>query len=105
MTSIILNSTEFNFGAYTRQLLFNKDHVLDSIYIGELSSETLQVDILPLTTTVINQIQIKQDNNIIYNITNLNAHIDSVTELYLNDTIVTNLEIKAEIPLAEEEEI
>lgn len=94
MAKIILNNEEFNFLGYNRNTYFNGDTIQSNAYISALDGENLPTRLQTLAEDTITSIKIKVNDEIIYNLTNLDAKISNFDEAFNgSDAVNTNVNI------------
>lgn len=94
MAKIILNEQEFDFDGYTRNTYFNDDSISSSGYIGNIQGANVANALAGLGEDGITSISIKVGENVIYNLTNINAHITSIDESFNGvDKVNTNINL------------
>lgn len=96
MAKIILNDEEFSFQGYNRNTYFNEDSMNSNAYISTLRGPNLASRLQALAESTITSISIKkEDETVIYSLTNISAKINSIDESYNgDDAINTNLNIQ-----------
>lgn len=80
MNIIKLNNVEFEIENYTRNTNFSGDTMTSNGYCSLINADV--DDITALAQTTITSIQILHNNNIIYNITDITARIESISESF-----------------------
>lgn len=89
MTTIKLNNTEFEVESYNKNTYFTGENIMSN---ANCSIKVVDMNTLnALVPVAITSIQIKYDNNIIYNLTDVNAKIDSINEYLNGDHMNTNV--------------
>ena len=92
MSTIILNETELEFQGYNRHTYYDaNDGVISNAYINMINGENTLASITALTKEIITSIKIKKDNEIIYELSNLNAQIQSSDESYDGNYVNINI--------------
>jgi hypothetical protein len=95
MAKIILNEQEFDFDGYGRNTYFNEGGMSSNGYINNLRHSNLANILTDLSETTITSIVITVENEPIYNLSNINAHITSIEEAFNGtDRITTNLNLQ-----------
>jgi len=89
MNVIVLNNSEFPVTSYSKVTSFNGDNISSNAY---LSLETDNIDTLnALGEVPITSIKIYHDDTLIYDLSNINAHIDTINENLGEDRIYINV--------------
>ena len=89
MTTLKLNNTEFELTAFTRNTSFYENSIVSAASCDIKVSDT---DLLEALTDIqITSLQIKYDNNIIYNLDGINAKITNINEYLNTDHINTTI--------------
>lgn len=91
MNTIKFNNTEFELGSYNRNTYFSGETMSSNANCGIITTDIS--DINALAESTINSLQIYHDEQLIYNLQNINAHIDSISEYLNNDRIDITLNI------------
>ena len=96
MAKIVLNNEEFGFQGYNRNTYFNGENITSTGYITGLSGSDLPARLEALAESALTSIIIKkEDNTVIYSLTNLNAKINSIDENYNGiDAVLTSLNLQ-----------
>ena len=95
MNKIKLNNTEFEVENYNKNTYLN-DNVITSNANMQITNGNIQT-LNDMMTETITSIQIIHDDNVIYNLSNIVAHIDNINE-YLNmDRMNININLKFDI--------
>jgi hypothetical protein len=89
MTTIILNNTEFELVSFNRNTSFYENNISSTANcdIRVSNSAALQA----LINTTITTLQIKYGNEVIYNLTDISAKINTMNEYLNTDHISTSL--------------
>ena len=82
MNIIKLNNTEYQVESYNKNTYFGGESISSNASCSIITSDLDGLN--TLAATPITQIQIYHDGTLIYNLQNIDAHIDSINE-YLND--------------------
>ena len=92
MDKIKFNNTEFEVESYNRNTSFFEGNISSS---GYFSVKVQDIDeITELAQETITSIQIIHDNEVIYNLSDIEAHIDNTVESYNGgDRIYTNINL------------
>ena len=89
MTVLKLNNTEFELVAFNRNTYFSENSISSTancdINLSDVSSLEALID------TTITSFQIKYENNVIYDLTDISAKITSISEYLNTDHISTNI--------------
>ena len=93
MSTVILNSNEFEFSYYNRNTYFNETGLSSTATISGLKGTNVADTLTSLAEDTISLIQIKKDNNIIYSLEDINAKIQSFDESYDGNNFNVNLNI------------
>ena len=89
MTTLKLNNTEFELAAFTRKTSLYENSIVSTASCDIKVSDT---DLLEALTDIqITSLQIKYDDNIIYNLDGINAKITNINEYLNTDHISTNI--------------
>lgn len=89
MTTLKLNNTEFELAAFTRNTSFYENSIASTASCDIKVSDT---DLLETLTDIqITSLQIKYDDNIIYNLDGINAKITNINEYLNTDHINTTI--------------
>lgn len=91
MVKIKLNNEEFEISSFTRTVNFSNTQVADTATCNVL--DATEEDLTTLAEETITTIEIYNDNNKIYELTNLNARIVNLTEALNNGAIDKMLNI------------
>ena len=95
MAKIVLNEQAFDFDSYTRNTYFNGESITSSAYIGNMRGADLANTLAELGTEAITSISITVNDEPIYTLSNINAHINSMDESFNGvDQINTNLNLQ-----------
>lgn len=95
MAKIILNENEFDFDSYTRNTYFNENSISSTAYIGKIHGADLANTLAELGTEAITSISITVNDEPIYTLSNIDAHITSMDESFNGvDQIHTNLNLQ-----------
>ena len=89
MTTLKLNNTEFELTAFGRNTSFYENSITSTANCDINVSDT---DLLEALTDIqITSLQIKYDDNIIYNLNDINAKITNINEYLNTDHISTSI--------------
>lgn len=95
MAKIILNNEEFDFNGYNRNTYFHDDSISSTAYISDLRSIDLANRLKTLSQTTITSLQITVNNEVIYNLADIDAKMTSMDEAFNGvDTINTNVNLQ-----------
>ena len=95
MAKIILNSTEFNFDGYSRNTYFSENSINSTAYINNLRCPDLANVLNALSEEPITSIEIEVDDEPIYTLSNINAHVNSMEESFNGvDRVNVNLNLQ-----------
>ena len=91
MVKIKLNEEEFEITSFNKLTYFYEDGIKSNgnCNIKAYDEET----IADLSQEVITTLKIYKDNELIYNLENINAHIEYVNETLVNDDMTTTLNL------------
>ena len=81
MNTIKFNNTEFQVESYSKSTYLSDGHVASNANCSVIVDDITVLNALMQDT--ITSIQIKYNDDVIYNLQNINAHIDNISE-YLN---------------------
>ena len=91
MTKIILNTTEFEIDSYGRNTYFNGETISSNANCSILNSDATELN--ELLGVAITTIQIYHDNNLIYDLQDINARIESINEYLSGNRIGTSINL------------
>ena len=95
MAKIILNEQEFDFDGYSRNTYFNDNTISSTGYIGNIQGANAANALAELGEDTITSISIKVDEDIIYNLTDIDARITSIDESFNGvDRVNTNINLQ-----------
>lgn len=80
MNIIKLNNTEFQLQSYSRNTYFNEGGITSNASCNIKTPDT--DDLMALGEETITSIQIKVDNNVIYELENITAKVDNINEYF-----------------------
>lgn len=93
MTTMILNSIEFEFAFYNRNTYFSGANITSTANINQIKGDNIAEKLTALAQETITSLKIKKDNEIIYSLENLNAQIQSFDESFDGEVFNVNLNI------------
>lgn len=93
MSTIIINDTEFEFENYNRNTTYTDKGIVSDAYISTIKNTNTLNDIQTLAQEQITSIKIKRDGEIIYELADLNAMIQSIDESYDGTRVNFNVHI------------
>lgn len=91
MNKIKLNNTEFIVEGYNKNTYFNGETVTSSGTCNIITDNMSSVE--SLADNTITSIQIIHDDELIYNLTNINARIESINEYLNTDHMSININL------------
>lgn len=91
MNTIKFNDLELEVESYNKNTYFNDGNITSTGYCTVITNDIASLN--ELMGEIITSIEIKHNDNSIYNLANLNAHIDTINESLSGDRIVVNLNI------------
>ena len=95
MAKIILNNEEFDFSGYNRSIYFSDENMTSNGYISNLRGTNVANRLSDLAQETITSITIKKDNDVIYELDNIDAKINTMDESYNgDDAVITNVNIQ-----------
>ena len=86
MNTIKFNNTEFELESYNRNTYFNLDGSMNSNAGCSIITDNV-LELNTLAETPITSLQIFHDEELIYNLQNINININSISEYLNNDKI------------------
>ena len=95
MNIIKFNNTEFELESYNRNTYFNGETISSSAGCGIIAANITEIDALAEST--ITSLQIYHDNELIYDLQNIDAHVSSVSEYLNTDRINITINIEFNI--------
>jgi len=81
MNTIKFNNTEFQVESYSKNTYLSEGHIISNASCSVIVSDIAVLNALMQDT--ITSIQIKYNDDVIYNLQDISAHIDNISE-YLN---------------------
>ena len=91
MTTLKLNNTEFELAAFTRNTSFYENSIVSTASCDIKVSDT---DLLEALTDIqITSLQIKYNDEVIYTLNDISAHLNSIGEYLNTDHISANLNL------------
>ncbi len=93
MNTIIFNETECGVNTFNMTAYFSATGEMNGTISCEISSTDAGA-LLVLGTEPITSVVIKHDDDVIYNLTEATAHLESINEFLDNDRIVINMSIR-----------
>lgn len=96
MATIILNGEEeFTFTDYSRYINFEGETTTDTASISNMNGANASARLYALAQDPITSLQIKNNDNVIYTLDNLNGSITNIYEGYTGgDSVTANLNLK-----------
>ena len=95
MAKIILNNEEFDFSGYNRSIYFSDENMTSNGYISNLRGTNVTNRLSDLAQETITSITIKKDNDVIYELDDIDAKINTMDESYNgDDAVITNVNIQ-----------
>jgi len=92
MATMIFNeSLEFEFGDYSRNTYFGGETISSDGYVNNIQGANIAAELEDFANEPITSIQIKKDNEVIYNLTDIDARLTSINEGYNGDRMYTNI--------------
>ena len=92
MATMIFNNTlEFEFYDYSRNTYFNGESVTSDGYVNNIQGANIAAELDDFADEPITSIQIKKDDEVIYNLTDIDARLTSINEGYNGDRMYTNI--------------
>lgn len=91
MTKIKLNNSEYQIESYNRTTNISDNNITSTAYLNLSSGEAVNLN--SLLGTTINSIEIDVDDVKIYELTNINAKVDSVNEYLSGNRMSYNVNI------------
>lgn len=91
MTKIKLNNSEYQIESYNRTTNISDNNITSTAYLNLSSGEAVNLN--SLLGTTINSIEIDVDDIKIYELTNINAKVDSVNEYLSGNRMSYNVNI------------
>lgn len=95
MNTIKFNNTEFELESYNRNTYFNGETVSSNAGCGIIAANATEIDALAEST--ITSLQIYHDNELIYDLQNIEAHVSSISEYLNTDRINITINIEFNI--------
>ena len=92
MATIIFNGDlEFEFNEYSRNTYFNGESINSDGYVNNIKGANVGAELSTFGNEPITSLQIKKDDEIIYNLPNIDANLTSINEGYNGERMYTNI--------------
>lgn len=89
MNKIILNEEEFILENFNKNTSYNNGVIISTGFAAIITEDITTVK--ALAAKPITKIQVYHDDQLIYNLVNTNAHVDSISEFLANDHMSINI--------------
>jgi len=97
MNKIVLNNAEFEIDSFNKNTSYSAGTIMSTGYMSVLTTDISELN--TLAKGIITSLKIYHDETLIYNLENINATIDNISEYLSGDhmSITINMTFKEEV--------
>ena len=89
MNKIVLNTAEFEIDTFNKSTNYSEGNITSTGYMSVFTTNISELNTLAKET--ITSLKIYHDETLIYNLENINAHIDNINEFLSGDHMSINI--------------